>query len=160
VSQNPKWQLQFESLLKKTMYMCKLYTVSWKLVPLIRKVTWNVVDSVWTNERFRLSGYVELRSEVETLFAEICFDLLSILLMCVSTNSLSIKTSVAWVREWTIPTERPPLVGEVPVNFRVQRVLGGQPDGSLRPYYRTSRPESLHFLPNSTSIVLTRLSEK
>jgi hypothetical protein len=28
------------------------------------------------------------------------------------------KNSVAWVRERIIPTERPPLVGEVNVNFR------------------------------------------
>jgi hypothetical protein len=27
------------------------------------------------------------------------------------------KKSVAWARERTIPTERPPLVGEVSVNF-------------------------------------------
>jgi hypothetical protein len=27
------------------------------------------------------------------------------------------KTSMVWVREWTIPTERPPLVGEVIANF-------------------------------------------
>jgi hypothetical protein len=29
------------------------------------------------------------------------------------------KNSVAWVREWTIPTEQPPLVGEVNANFCV-----------------------------------------
>jgi hypothetical protein len=28
-----------------------------------------------------------------------------------------IATSVAWIREWTVPTERPPLVGEVSANF-------------------------------------------
>jgi hypothetical protein len=34
----------------------------------------------------------------------------------------------------------------------------GQCDGSLRPYSRLSRPQPLHFLPSSSSIVLTRLS--
>jgi hypothetical protein len=41
------------------------------------------------------------------------------------------KNSVTWVRERTIPTERPPLVGEVSANFC----------GSLRPYSRLFRPE-------------------
>jgi hypothetical protein len=32
------------------------------------------------------------------------------------------KNSMVWVREWTIPTERPPLVGEVIANFlRIER---------------------------------------
>jgi hypothetical protein len=35
-----------------------------------------------------------------------------------STFQVSIKkNSMVWVREWTIPTERPPLVGEVIANF-------------------------------------------
>jgi hypothetical protein len=38
---------------------------------------------------------------------------------------------MVWVRERTIPTERPPLVAEVIANF-----CGGQRDGSLRPYSR------------------------
>jgi hypothetical protein len=40
--------------------------------------------------------------------------------------------SVAWVREGTIPTERPPLVGEVSANFCGQKVPHDQRDGSLR----------------------------
>jgi hypothetical protein len=48
--------------------------------------------------------------------------------------------SVAFVRERTIPTERPPLVGEVSANFFGYRVLRGQRNGSLRPYSRFSRP--------------------
>jgi hypothetical protein len=43
------------------------------------------------------------------------------------------NNSVAWVRELTIPTERPPLVGEVSVNFCRYRVLRVQHNGSLRP---------------------------
>jgi hypothetical protein len=65
---------------------------------------------------------------------------------------------VAWVRERTIPTERPPLVGEVSYNFCGWRVPHGQRDGSLLPYSRISRPEPLLFLPSSSSVVLTRLS--
>jgi hypothetical protein len=68
------------------------------------------------------------------------------------------KNSLAWVRERTITTERPPLVGEVSVNFCGYRVSRGQRDGSLRPYSRLSRPEPLLFLPSSSPIVLTRLS--
>jgi hypothetical protein len=52
------------------------------------------------------------------------------------------KKSVSWVRERTIPTERPPLVGEVSANFYGQRVPCGQRDGSLRPFSRISRTES------------------
>jgi hypothetical protein len=48
------------------------------------------------------------------------------------------KNSMVWVRERTIPTQRPPLVGEV-------RVPRGQSDGSRRPYSRFSRQEPLLF---------------
>jgi hypothetical protein len=53
--------------------------------------------------------------------------------------------SMVWVRERTIPTERPPLVGEVIANFCGQRVPRDQRDGSLRPYSRVSRQEPLLF---------------
>jgi hypothetical protein len=69
-----------------------------------------------------------------------------------------LKNSVALARERTISTERPPLVGEVSANFCGQRVSRGQRNGSPRPYSRFSRPEPLLFLPNSYSVVLTRLS--
>jgi hypothetical protein len=49
------------------------------------------------------------------------------------------------VRERTIPTERPPLVGEVIANFCGERVPRGQRDGSLRPYSQISRQEPLLF---------------
>jgi hypothetical protein len=42
------------------------------------------------------------------------------------------RNSVAWVRERSIPTERPPLVGEVNANFCGQRVSRGQRNGSPR----------------------------
>jgi hypothetical protein len=47
---------------------------------------------------------------------------------------------MAWVREWTIPTERPPLAGEASAKFADRGVPRGQRDGSLRPYSRLSRP--------------------
>jgi hypothetical protein len=53
--------------------------------------------------------------------------------------------SMVWVRERTIPTERPPLVGEVTANFCGQRVPRGQRDGFLWPYSRLSRQEPLLF---------------
>jgi hypothetical protein len=52
------------------------------------------------------------------------------------------NTSVALARERTIPTERPPLVSEVSVNFRGLRVSLGQRNGSPLSYslflYRSS----------------------
>jgi hypothetical protein len=57
-----------------------------------------------------------------------------------------IKTSVALVRERTIPTERSPLVGEVSANVCVCRLPRGERDESLRPYSRISRPAvNSHF---------------
>jgi hypothetical protein len=53
--------------------------------------------------------------------------------------------SMVLVRERTIPTERPPLVGEVIASFCGYRVPRGQRGGSLRPYYRFSRQEPLLF---------------
>ena len=44
-----------------------------------------------------------------------------------------IKFSVALVRERTIPTERPPPVGEVVPNFAGRGVSRGQRNGSPRP---------------------------
>jgi hypothetical protein len=55
-------------------------------------------------------------------------------------------------------TERPPLVGEVNVNFYGWRVPRGQRGRSLRPYSGYSRQEVLYFPPSSSSVVLTRLS--
>jgi hypothetical protein len=52
---------------------------------------------------------------------------------------------MVWVRERTIPTERPPLVSEVIANFCGYRVPRDQRDGFLRPYSRFSRQEPLLF---------------
>jgi hypothetical protein len=49
------------------------------------------------------------------------------------------------VRERTIPTEQPQLVGEVIANLCGYRVPRGQRDGSLRSYSRFSRQEPLLF---------------
>jgi hypothetical protein len=66
--------------------------------------------------------------------------------------------SVAQVSEWTIPTERPLPVGEVSANFCWKRVSSVLRNGSQLQYSRFSKPEPLLFHPNSSSIVLTRLS--
>jgi hypothetical protein len=72
-------------------------------------------------------------------------------------NKQTNKQTYSWplVCERAIPTERPPLVGEVSAKFCgvawwAQRVP--------RPYSRFSRPQPLFFLPSSYSVVLTRLS--
>jgi hypothetical protein len=59
---------------------------------------------------------------------------------CLLSQNYAKLNSVAWVRERTIPTEWPPLVGKVSAKFCGYRVPRGQRDGSLRPYYRLSRP--------------------
>jgi hypothetical protein len=74
-----------------------------------------------------------------------------------SHNTRTKQNCVALVRERTIPTERPQLVNEVSANICGQRVSRGQRNRSPRKYSRLSRPEPLLFLPNSFSIVLTRL---
>jgi hypothetical protein len=45
----------------------------------------------------------------------------------------NLSNSVALVRERTIPTELPPVVGEVNANFADKGVSRGQRSGSLRP---------------------------
>jgi hypothetical protein len=59
---------------------------------------------------------------------------------------------LAWVRERTLPTEWPPLVGEDSANVCGWRVPHGQRDGSLRPYCRISRPEPLLFLSSAPQL--------
>jgi hypothetical protein len=55
------------------------------------------------------------------------------------------KNSMIRVRERTIPTEQPPLVGEAIANFCGEGVPRGQRDGSLRSYSRIYRQEPLLF---------------
>jgi hypothetical protein len=55
------------------------------------------------------------------------------------------RNSLAWDRERTISTERPPLVGEVGAKFCGSRVPRGQRDGSPRPYSRPPRPGYYFF---------------
>jgi hypothetical protein len=69
-------------------------------------------------------------------------------------NDNNNNNSVALVRQRAIPTERPPLVGQVSDNFCGWRVSRGQRNGSPRPYSRLSRLEPLLFLPSSSSVVL------
>jgi hypothetical protein len=81
-------------------------------------------------------------------------------IVCVINSPYIYKqiNSVVCVLKRTTPTERPPLVGEVNANVCGYRVPRGQRDGSLQPYSRLYRPESLLFLSSSSSVVLTRLS--
>jgi hypothetical protein len=60
-------------------------------------------------------------------------DIRVFLLVFSSINKLIKPDSVAVVRKRTIPTERPPLVGEVSANFFGQRVLGGKRNEFPRP---------------------------
>jgi hypothetical protein len=66
----------------------------------------------------------------------------------------SILSDFAWVRERTIPTELPPLVAEVSVNFCGKGVSRGQRDGSLGFLER----RRYFFLQVAPPVVLTRLS--
>jgi hypothetical protein len=66
--------------------------------------------------------------------------------------------SVTLVREQSMPTERPPLVGKNSANFCGYIEPRDQCDGSLRLYSRFSRPERILFLSSSSSVVLTRMS--
>jgi hypothetical protein len=75
-------------------------------------------------------------------------------------SKLTKLNSVVWVHERTIPTERPPLVGEVSANFCRQRVPHCQRDGPLRPYSRLSRLEPLLFLPSSSSVKIIHFIQK
>jgi hypothetical protein len=48
-------------------------------------------------------------------------------------NTLVCITKTLRVREWTMPNERPPFVGDVRAKFCAWRVPRGQSDASLRP---------------------------
>jgi hypothetical protein len=58
----------------------------------------------------------------------------------ISKKEQTKTNSVALARERTIPTERPPLIGEVSANFGGYRVSHGRRNGSPRPKSRLSRP--------------------
>jgi hypothetical protein len=65
---------------------------------------------------------------------------------------------VALIRSLTMPTERPPLVGEVSANFCRQ---GCRVVSAADPYVRNldfSTPEPLPYFSSSSSIVLMRLT--
>jgi hypothetical protein len=59
---------------------------------------------------------------------------------------------VVWDRERTVPTERPPLVGDVSANFCRYSVPRGQHDGSLRPYSLMYAAEICTFLNTFVSL--------
>jgi hypothetical protein len=71
--------------------------------------------------------------------------------------------SVALARKRTMPTERPPFVGEVSARFCGYRVSRGHRNGSPRPYSRFYRPEilltvSTNFEHSENNLVSMRLS--
>jgi hypothetical protein len=60
-----------------------------------------------------------------------------------SNDNKQKKNSGALVRQRTIPTERPPLVGEVSANFSGQRVSRGQRNESPRPLTQKEKREKI-----------------
>ena len=76
----------------------------------------------------------------------------------VEAMDLSDYSSVALVLERTIPTERPPPVGEVSANFFADRgVSRGQRNGSPRPLISVFWTGAAIFYSCSSSVDLTRL---
>jgi hypothetical protein len=67
--------------------------------------------------------------------------------------------SGALVRQRTVPTERPPLVGEVSGNFSWERVSRGQRNESPRPLISVFQTGAATFLSSNSSLILTSLSE-
>jgi hypothetical protein len=61
-----------------------------------------------------------------------------------------LKNSVALVRERTVPTELPPLVGEA--NLADRGESRGQRVGSLPLYSQVYRPKPLLFLPSTHEV--------
>jgi hypothetical protein len=68
------------------------------------------------------------------------------------------KPSRALARQRTMPTKRPPLVGEVSASFSGQRVSRGQRNESPRPLISVFKTGAATFLSSSSSVILTRLS--
>jgi hypothetical protein len=75
----------------------------------------------------------------------------------ITPQAKTIQTPWLIIRKRTIPTKRPPLVGEVSTNFVGRGVLRGQRNGSPRPLIRFPRPGPPLFLPSSSSVILQRL---
>jgi hypothetical protein len=77
-------------------------------------------------------------------------------LISISSLDYTLKlNSVAWARKRTIPTEPPPLVGEVSASICRQRVPRSQLDGSLWPYSRISRPHTNYHITSKTFVGVT-----
>jgi hypothetical protein len=72
--------------------------------------------------------------------------------------NINMNNSMVWIPEWTIPTERPPLVGEVFANFlQIEGATWSAwriPTAVFSIFY----PGAATFLSSSSSVVLTRLS--
>src|SRR5215510_13445563 len=77
---------------------------------------------------------------------------------CCYVILINYNNSVALVRERTIPTERPPPVGEVSPTFADRGVSRGQRNGSPRPLISFLDRSRYFFCSSSSSVDLTRLS--
>jgi hypothetical protein len=90
-----------------------------------------------------LPGYKELYLRRQFFFSS-CKDITQVFISLLPAYLLSLikltLNSVVWVREWTIPSKRPPLVGKVRGQLLRIKMPRGQRDGSLRPYSQISRP--------------------
>jgi hypothetical protein len=81
-----------------------------------------VVFNIWTKDMFQAKSC--------------CSSLKQTAVVChIRITTQYVLNSVAWVRERTIPTERPPLVSEVSANLCGCRVPRGQRDGSTSYLY-------------------------
>jgi hypothetical protein len=95
----------------------KMYTINWLYL------SWTYKQHTTAPRRCKISRATPWQ---ETYLAQTHFRK--------TETTRSKKSYVASVRERTIPTEWPPLVGEVSANFCGYRVPRGQREGSLRPY--------------------------
>jgi hypothetical protein len=118
----------------------------------------NTLLSIRTNDNPMQLGRLKCLNDtfnVINAFAFFKFTYLNTNILHCSKNKLN---PMVWVRERTIPTERPPLIGEVIANFFADRgchvVSVTDPYGRI-PDFST---RAATFLSSSSSVVLTRLS--
>jgi hypothetical protein len=134
------WSLYTFGLLWNTLHICDIDRAQWLLLWALETAGLEINN--WVNEIFGKTVKLKTKSQ-ETNF---------------NTLFCEQKNSVPWVREQTILTERPKLVGELSANFCGWRESRGQSDESPWPYSRLSRPVPILCLPSSSSIILTRMS--
>jgi hypothetical protein len=140
---------------------------------------WNVADSIW---KARLTWHhntasyimhVALKADSEAISLWISWTPYGAVhtesrgwqLYLIICSHCKVKYTAVFLTPWPEPASelyRPSdrrLSTKLVPTFCGWRVTHGQRDASLRPYSGISRPELLLFLSNSSSVVLTRLSE-